>query len=138
MSDSINVQEFVADLAKYMTERDAITTAYCVVCNPAIYVEVSRLLNPEPSWSSIVSGYKSIALHEWCPRETIYFPQTKAQYDELMASFDLFGQKMRGEVCFWQKCEEPSVHVEHYGSKSMGFCEEHKRQMDSFVTHFKI
>lgn len=130
----LNIETFIADLAQYMKSRDAVSTAYAFVCNPAIYVEVSAAVNTDRS--PFVDGYKAIALHEWCPLDTIYLPQSKEEYDRLIASLDELGAKMTGKMCIMPHCTEPAaiVHDVEIAGRKMALCEKHNAEIDTAIS----
>ncbi len=133
---TLNIETFMQDLAQYMTTRDAVSTAYAFVCNPAIYLEVSAAVNADRS--PFVDGYKAIALHEWCERDTIYMPQSKEEYDRLIANLDEYGAKMTGKMCLMPHCTEPTfvVHDVEIAGRKMALCEKHNVEVTAFSKGF--
>jgi hypothetical protein len=136
---TIDIQKVVNDLAEYMQNRDALTGAYAIVCNPARKYDIMSIIEGEADKQplthlQIVRQFaKPIDTHEWCPVETIYLPQSKEQYDKLMTDLDQYGAKMRGEVCIQPECSEPTVETWGTGNHKMGLCLKHKEAVERWA-----
>lgn len=132
---NLDISTFMADLAQYMQKRDAVTTAYALVCNPARQYDIISAIEEgidkaQPlSMQEIARGSKAIAIHNWCPLDTIYLPQSKDEYDELMARLDRLAEKMAGRVCIMSDCAEPAADTwDVADGRKMGMCAAHQEE----------